>query len=674
MRLGFEPRSSAKRLLAALLATALGGCSVFNPHVESTIPRPAFGAGGEAVLSADSNLQAKLASRCGVGDADTERFAGGMSEAVCYVNGYRTAYKNAVGNDALLRNVTGTVLIPVSAAALYLGLTNNDATKSIAALALSGASLFGLSSFLQSTPRQKVYMAGSQAMGCALLAMRPFMLPQSEYGKLVDALGTLYTQINITSDRRNEVKRTLSSPEADAAVSAADELIAEARQTFAAGSKLRRETAAAGFTLTVAADNIADKVDILLIDTEPDLNSLLGITANLGTTAAALAPGPLGRRTTTTLAGRAGIAPQTKPSEAVKTLEASELEDLRAQTSKLRADTDAVGVIVNEAAVTADLQTTIEGCKVEPAGGSLVVQPADPQQTMEAGKTKRFAVYGGSGVPRAALIGDTLPGADIKPGIQDGTAVFDLGTTKEGGPGTLTVAFSDATGQSRTTIRVTVEGGQQPPLTGAVTGNAGVGGGTTRQVVAGCPARTRQTLEQGPVLPEPISQDEAALAGVKTDVQAIQRALNHELGKSLTTDGDLGRATLLAVGDYQEKMGKPQKNFCLDKALADELKAKDPGVGAAVPIGGAAAAEVCKDKGPPLAGAQSDFEKSMTCDQLLTLKQAMGMPAKQLTAAFDDDLRKTVRIHRNGGLAPHEPGVADDAVTQTFVAAITNPS
>src|SRR5438128_669311 len=87
-------------LLAGLTLT---GCSLWNPHVTADMPRP----------------QARFG---------TIEFAGNAAEAIDYANSWRTAYYDAVGDQAKLRNGMALVAIPAAATALYFGITG-DSTR-----------------------------------------------------------------------------------------------------------------------------------------------------------------------------------------------------------------------------------------------------------------------------------------------------------------------------------------------------------------------------------------------------------------------------------------------------------------------------------------------------------------------------------------------------------------
>ena len=137
---------------------ALSGCSLLNPHV--TWERPPE---GQSVT---------------------------LQSAIDYANRAKVAYKEATGDQAMLTSGLGLGLIPLSAAALGLGITgaNGDA---ITALGLTGAAGYSGATWLSSKPRQLVYIAGIKAMTCAVDAMIPLNLPPQDQTGLKNDLTTL---------------------------------------------------------------------------------------------------------------------------------------------------------------------------------------------------------------------------------------------------------------------------------------------------------------------------------------------------------------------------------------------------------------------------------------------------------------------------------------------------
>ena len=152
-------------LMVALIASA---CSIMNPHVRPTQRHP-----WQDTARYSGAYQDRTDSQ-----SDHE-LAGGMSEAISYANSMREAYYNAVGKQSSLRSGLAATLIPISATALFLGITDTGSGNAILGLALGGAGLYGLGTFLDNPSLQYIYLMGSQAVGCAILSMRPFLIDRS---------------------------------------------------------------------------------------------------------------------------------------------------------------------------------------------------------------------------------------------------------------------------------------------------------------------------------------------------------------------------------------------------------------------------------------------------------------------------------------------------------------
>ena len=131
---------AATPVLLVCSSLVVSGCSLLNPHV--TWERPEK---GQPVT---------------------------LQSAIEYANRAKDAYKEAVGDQALLTNALGTALIPLGAATLGAGIAGVSA-EPLAYLALSGAAIYGVGTWLSSGPRQSVYIAGINGITCAVEAILP---------------------------------------------------------------------------------------------------------------------------------------------------------------------------------------------------------------------------------------------------------------------------------------------------------------------------------------------------------------------------------------------------------------------------------------------------------------------------------------------------------------------
>jgi len=229
--------------VAVSFVSLLCGCSILNPHV-----------------TPENYIQT------GTTTTEATKYAGDLDGAISYANSWRVAYYQAVGNDSLLRNGVALSLVPIGAVSLYRGITSTGGKNSIAALGLTGASIYGVGSYLESSPRQRVYLAGSQAIGCALLAVRPLLMYQTEYTTLVQNIGAVTRTMTAISLQianvqaladavRTEVpSQAVTLARADSTIAIANDLVANARTTIHSGNVFLKNVQQSGFTLRIAVD------------------------------------------------------------------------------------------------------------------------------------------------------------------------------------------------------------------------------------------------------------------------------------------------------------------------------------------------------------------------------------------------------------------------------------
>gem|GEM_PF-4907896 len=121
---------------------------------------------------------------------DTTTLAGDLPAALDYADEARQALYDRVDDQAKLRNGLALALVPVGATALFLGITgsSNAIQDVIAGLGIGGAALFGLGSFYTDRQKDLIWIAGSEAIGCAQLAASPMLIRKEDYARFEMAL------------------------------------------------------------------------------------------------------------------------------------------------------------------------------------------------------------------------------------------------------------------------------------------------------------------------------------------------------------------------------------------------------------------------------------------------------------------------------------------------------
>jgi hypothetical protein len=129
-------------------------------------------------------------------------------------------YLEAVVDESTLHNLIGAGLIILSATGLYKGITSSgDSTqKLLAKMGLTAAAGYAYGENFISAPRQRLYLAGADALGCAVLASRPFLYTSAEIGHvgssdavtLHHALATFASKLRQLEDVVGETKGALA--------------------------------------------------------------------------------------------------------------------------------------------------------------------------------------------------------------------------------------------------------------------------------------------------------------------------------------------------------------------------------------------------------------------------------------------------------------------------------
>ncbi|MDQ7249164.1 peptidoglycan-binding domain-containing protein [Dongia sedimenti] len=612
----------ARKIAALGIAANLAACSVFNPHV-----RPS-GAESTKMLPTDV------------------RFAGGMSDAVAYADSWRWEYYDAVGNDSELRNAIALSLIPIGAAALFFGVTGISTTDVIAGLGIGGASIYGAGSYLQSTPRQRIYLAGSQAIGCAMLAARPMLMQQEDWKALGTENRDLRLAIADVEAKADSVRAWLlqlkekdqAGPDATVAnvvLQTTQTLLDRGNAVYASGNKLYTQVAQAGATLHLKVDSIRDEVSRQITFTEPTLEDIKKIVAGLGSSATEFRP------VAPVAAPKAPTTPVTKQL-ATKSAEVEQLNlavaDLNTAIPTLVAAINAVAARVDAAAVGNAFESVI-ACQVADAVPHFTVSPDVTSQNLPAGQTVAFTVTGQAKQPSATLTGNVVPGVDVN---VKGNGVFIAEVTAKGDTpgGTTQLLIQDGT--TTKTIDIVVQKGTKTVPA------------AQSQSQAQPAAELRSTWEKASSKPQRIN---------------VQKALNIERKKAdtnavlLAEDGAFGDKTRKAIGEYQA-LNKLQPTEEIDKELFDRLmllvpadqqsQAVTPVVlppptgDEAMPATTRASAEECPT------GPQGKFETALDAPTIKQIQEGLGLLGDRLTGVLDKDTRKLV-FKLNGTVTPPPP-------------------
>lgn len=224
-----------------------------------------------------------------------------MAYAKAYARSAQSAYQQAIDREVRAGTYLGSGLIGLGGiiAALAAFQASRDA---IVGTALAGGTLYALGNWSLSKQRQLVYVAGREAIICAVKAVTPFDMPEADRRSLNDSLAQLEQRLDdVTLAIKNVQTRQAAVPrysstellhvEADETVAQARAVSASSREVLVGGRQIAAKVYTAGGELVIAVDRIGAAVDKAVLDTIPDLASVTKVVGGLAGFAGALAPG-----------------------------------------------------------------------------------------------------------------------------------------------------------------------------------------------------------------------------------------------------------------------------------------------------------------------------------------------------------------------------------------------
>jgi hypothetical protein len=223
-----------------------------------------------------------------------------LSEARTYAQRARGAYVQALDSEVSAQSNLGNTLIGVGT--LTAGLAAFKAHRdAVIGAALLGGSGYAFGQWNISRQRQLVYIAGMDAINCAVAAANPFDASDEDRRTLRDALGALETELTqygsgidaVTAEAATLPQDDTTADEragAAAAVAAANKLADDGRQVLAGGRQAVVKLHRIGGELIAAVDRIGNAVNRAVLETIPDLAAIPKVVGALGTYAGHFAP------------------------------------------------------------------------------------------------------------------------------------------------------------------------------------------------------------------------------------------------------------------------------------------------------------------------------------------------------------------------------------------------
>lgn len=458
--------------LAAATGLMLPGCAVLNPHVDA--PR----LDGVYAQPSDCAQKNELREAC-------TRFHGRLVEAVGAADQLRRNYLGAVNQYAYARSGLALTIIPLTAWGVYRGVTSSGgATDALAATAIGAAGGYAVGNQLLVGRRELVYLAGAEAIGCSILAMRPYLVDAGDAQTyFIRPLHTLGKELPVAVDTLAQFKRN------HAGLKVAEVEVAEARlsalnATLAEGRAFNGELDSAAVVLIEKARTIQSRVSTEIVKTQPDLASILTAATALSGLAGQFTGGKL------TAGTAASAEAQSKKVKGEGNQNAKEDSDRSARVALADAAWSDVsskitvaaqqgaaveGFLVGRRALVR-AAGSVEACKFAAPKSDFSVEPDIAELQLNAGGSATFTVSGGSGMPRASVVGTSSVAVRelvvVTPILSGGSLQFTVerGSAQAAEGDDLRLLFVDGSGRQTKSIKLGL--GKPAPPPGAAPADA----------------------------------------------------------------------------------------------------------------------------------------------------------------------------------------------------------
>jgi hypothetical protein len=228
------------QLPVVLFVAIVSGCSVYRPYVDPCED-----------LAWKSNVSYADALACAKEeDAD---------------------YRCRRNEQALITPVVGTLLIPITGAAIGLGVSGVSG-DAITGLGLGGASVAAFGTLFSNRPREQAYKAGAEGVECVILATRGLDLAATEREKFRGHLNSLITSTVALQRAIASIADPRARPELFAE---AKKMLAEANTLVQQGQRLEAALDVIGGQIIGALGKIRAAVNEAVRTSQPDLRALV---------------------------------------------------------------------------------------------------------------------------------------------------------------------------------------------------------------------------------------------------------------------------------------------------------------------------------------------------------------------------------------------------------------
>ena len=399
-------------------------------------------------------------------------------------------------------------MIGLSADAIFKGTTGGASSHSLIAEAAAVAGLYGADTWLHNKSTEAAYIVGFQAITCTLLRTRAILLPSEPDPKepqdrinLVDfqfaikrfeaqikAVDAQLSALQIDWDTGEEAGNTLADGENANIKRETNNVIgtlAKSRKLLLTARAYEAEIKASGPTIRNQVDLIIASVNSQLAQSEPNIAALKGLVGTYTdpskgiaglqsvtlTPSAAVASPPTYSTATNAGSSPKGALPQTDSENLDKAAGKStppntyahrmaERQALSAAVSELYARGRKLNAVLDNSQHFYESTKQISACDLGGGAPPLQITPASVADPVAQGKTLKFTINGGVGIPEVSLTGATGSAAATKtPDLVlsvNGNSLIATVTILPDASGTLTLVASDK-GQPPQQAKVTMD-------------------------------------------------------------------------------------------------------------------------------------------------------------------------------------------------------------------------
>ena len=435
-----------------------------------------------------------------------------LAYARAYAATAREAYRSEIASQFNASNNLGAGLIGLGSlvAALAAGSAHRDA---ILGTTLLGGTAYAVGQWNLRPQRLLIYQAGVEGMNCALAAVIPLSMSDTDLGSLRAGLADIEARVGSTNAAIDVAAAALAPLRGslvptdiardDAILTAAADAVVLANKVLPAGRQLAARVQRVGLELISTVDRIAAAVDKAVQSTLPDLSSVPKIVAGLAGNAGSFAPGSGVEASLKDALANAGITPKSgsaidQNASAKIKLETDDLETKLVAVDKQRRELLAAVAGVQARISAVDSSATadaLKSCGVAdlPLGLKLTADKLSFPGGTDA--SKAFVISGGNKPYVLELLDSPVDGLSVK-GPVPGESRAQVSVTQALTSGSFSLLVMDSSAQMQTQ-KVSIEVGA--PVAG-ITSKSGVlpnTGSALQQIVQAIKQQTNFTVKMG---------------------------------------------------------------------------------------------------------------------------------------------------------------------------------